>query len=185
MDGAVLKDARSGRVHRAGGFLKFAGTLRMTARCSLVLGLILLRPVDALSIFELFESAKQESRQDRPAEVPPEYKGKHLPAGWGSDPKVLEAGKAIYEGKTIREVNCADCHGLDGKPTRKGKGAQDLTDLTLAKQPDDELFWKVSEGVPRTKMRGWKKYLTEDQRWQVIAYVRAFAQIPQRERRGP
>jgi mono/diheme cytochrome c family protein len=36
---------------------------------------------------------------------------------------------------------------------------------------DAHLMWRVSEGVPKTKMKGWKKWLTEKQRWAIIAYI--------------
>lgn len=155
--------------------LKSTRPSRKLGLCVWILGLLLIRPEVAFALFGLFEDTEQKPSQDRPAEVPPEYKGKHLPAGRRSDPKALEAGKAIYEGKANPNVNCAVCHGLEGTPTRMGKGAMDLTDPAVAKEPDDEWFWRISEGVPRSKMPSWKKYLTEDQRWQVIAYIRTFA----------
>lgn len=109
-------------------------------------------------------------------DVPPDYKGKQMPAGWATDPKVIAAGKAIYEGTFNPRINCADCHGVNGKPTRKGRGAVDLSDPAEVQKPDDFFFWRISEGVHRTKMRGWKTKLTEEQRWQVIAYIRTLAQ---------
>ncbi len=108
--------------------------------------------------------------------IPPEYEAKIMPAGWRDDPQVLPAGKRIYEGRLDPDVNCAGCHGTDGKPTRKGRGALDLTDPAITgKDSDGRWFWRVSEGVPRTKMQGYKDKLTEEQRWQVLAYVRSFA----------
>lgn len=134
----------------------------------------LLWPADALAIFGLFErDTNAPGEVETP--VPPEYQGKTMPAGWAADPKVRAAGKEIYEGRANPDVNCASCHGLDGKPTRMGRGAPDLSDPARAQEPDDRWFWRVSEGVPRTKMRGWKSLLTEEQRWQVIAYVRSLA----------
>jgi len=98
-----------------------------------------------------------------------------MPNGWLTDPKILEAGKAIYEGKTNPKVKCVGCHGEDGHPTRKGRGAPDFSDPSEAHVSNAQWFWKVSEGKRRTKMRGHKKQLTEEQRWQVIAYMRTFA----------
>jgi mono/diheme cytochrome c family protein len=37
---------------------------------------------------------------------------------------------------------------------------------------DDFLFWRVSAGSPGTSMAPWQGILTEDQIWQVIAFVR-------------
>ena len=96
-------------------------------------------------------------------------------AGWLSDPKVLAAGKAIYEGTQNPAVRCALCHGVDGKPTRIGKGAPDFSHASEAEASNDLWFWRISEGVQKTKMMGWKNSLTEEQRWQVIAYIRTLA----------
>jgi len=109
-------------------------------------------------------------------QVPPEYGTKVMPAGWRTDPTALAAGKAIYEGKANPEVNCVHCHGSDGKPTRMGKGAMDLSDLKEHAQDSDALwFGRLAEGKPGTKMPGYKTKLTEEQRWQVIAYMRSFS----------
>lgn len=109
--------------------------------------------------------------------VPPDYAGKVMPAGWPGDPKVLAVGKEIYEGKLKPEVNCAMCHGNDGKPTRLGKGAPDLSNLAEdSKQSDSHWFWRISEKKSGTMMPGYKDKLTEEQRWQVIAYLRALTQ---------
>jgi len=109
------------------------------------------------------------------AEIPQEYQGKQMPAGWGTDPKVIAAGKAIYEGNLNPRIKCVDCHGENGKPTRKGRGALDLSDPAESQKPDDFFFWRISEGARRTKMQAWKTKLTEEQRWQVIAYIRTLA----------
>ncbi|RMH03729.1 MAG: cytochrome c [Nitrospirae bacterium] len=139
---------------------------------AVMLAIILSWPASGLAIFGFFESSKE---KEPPVQVPPEYAGKRLPAGWESDPQILAAGKAIYEGITNPNVKCVDCHGVDGHPTRMGRGAPDFSNPAEAEEPDDLWFWRVSEGVPRTKMRGWKKYLSEEQRWQVIAYLRSLA----------
>ena len=105
--------------------------------------------------------------------VPPDYAGKAMLAGWQSDPKMLAVGKEIYEGKAKPDVNCAKCHGSDGKPTRLGKGAPDLSDPTEGKNHSDEYwFWRLSEKKPGSKMPGYKDKLSEEQRWQVLAYLR-------------
>lgn len=37
---------------------------------------------------------------------------------------------------------------------------------------DDYLFWRVNTGKPGTAMIGWQGILTEEQVWQVIAFIR-------------
>ncbi|MEI6487992.1 MAG: cytochrome c [Bacteroidota bacterium] len=81
----------------------------------------------------------------------------------------LAAGKAIYT------KNCNDCHGKKGKGDgpKSGdleKSPRDFTKEDFQKQTDGSIFWKLSEG--RKPMPSFKKDLSEDQRWQVINYVR-------------
>jgi mono/diheme cytochrome c family protein len=109
-----------------------------------------------------------------PPPVPAEYQDKHMPEGWWTDPAVIEEGKAIFEGKDDPDVNCASCHGREGKP--KKKGARDFRVQERLKLYSDSFwFWRISEGVPRTKMKAWKDKLSEEQRWKVMAYEHTFS----------
>ena len=109
--------------------------------------------------------------------IPPEYAGKIMPAGMRDDPNARVTGKGIYEGKANPELNCARCHGSDGKPTKLGKGAPDLSDQAMSKKHSDaEWFWRLSEKKSGSKMPGYKDKLSEEERWQVIAYLRTLAQ---------
>lgn len=147
---------------------------RGIAVTSVVMAMAMLYPNEAFPLFGLSEG--ENKPKESPPAIPPEYQDKHMPKGWRTDPKVLAAGKAIYEGSANADVNCAGCHGLDGKATRKGRGAPDLSDPQEIQKSDALWFWEVSEGKRRTKMRGHVKHLTEEQRWQVIAYMRTFVQ---------
>jgi mono/diheme cytochrome c family protein len=109
--------------------------------------------------------------------IPSEYAGKVMPAGMRDDPKARVTGKEIYEGTVNPEVNCAQCHGIDGKPTKLVKGAPDLSDPAVGKKHSDvQWFWRVSEKKVGSMMPGYKDKLPEEQRWQVIGYLRALAQ---------
>lgn len=109
--------------------------------------------------------------------IPPEFAGKTMPTGTSDDPKAQVAGKEIYEGKINPAVNCSRCHGSDGKPTKLGKGAPDLSDPTVSKKYSDaQWFWRISEKKAGTTMPAYKDKLTEEQRWHVIAYLRTLAQ---------
>ncbi len=114
---------------------------------------------------------------DLEKEIPPEYKTKAMPPGWRDDPNIRAVGKDVFEGKAKPEVNCARCHGSDGKPTRLGKGAPDLSDPSESKKHSDTYwFWRISEKKPGSKMPGFKDKLSEEERWQVIAYLRTLTQ---------
>lgn len=108
--------------------------------------------------------------------IPPEYAGKILPVAMRDDPQAHMTGKELYEGKINPAVNCARCHGSDGKPTKLGKGAPDLSDQTVSKKHSDtHWFYRISEKKAGTTMPSYKDKLTEEQRWQVIAYLRTLA----------
>jgi mono/diheme cytochrome c family protein len=87
----------------------------------------------------------------------------------GSDDASLAAGKSVY----VKE--CLQCHGDKGKgdgPASRDLNPKphDLSDDAVVKQTDGALFWKLTEG--RKPMPSYDKTLSEDQRWQVINYVR-------------
>jgi mono/diheme cytochrome c family protein len=117
------------------------------------------------------------SAADAPEEaIPPDYAEKILPVAMRDDSKARVTGKDIYEGKVNPAVNCARCHGNDGKPTKLGKGAPDLSDPAVSKNHSDtHWFWRISEKKAGTTMPSYKDKLTEEQRWQVIAYLRTLA----------
>ena len=55
-----------------------------------------------------------------PPPPPAEYADKHMPAGWWADDKIVEEGRQLYIGAKNPDVNCASCHGKDGKPVKAG-----------------------------------------------------------------
>lgn len=108
-----------------------------------------------------------------PPPAPAEYADKHMPAGWWADEKIVEEGRKIFIGETNPDVNCASCHGKDGKPVKAG--ARDFRNGERMKLYSDSVwFWRISEGVPNTKMKAWKSKLSEDDRWKVMAFERTF-----------
>jgi len=96
-----------------------------------------------------------------------------MPDGYWGDPAIVEEGKAIFTGAQNIDVNCASCHGKDGKPVKAG--ARDFRNGEhMAKFSDSQWFWRISEGVTGTKMKPWKSKLSEDAIWKVIAYESTF-----------
>ena len=86
-----------------------------------------------------------------------------------SDDKSIAAGKTVYVG------NCLACHGKTGKgdgPSAAGLEPHpgDLSSSKVQDQTDGELFWKVTVG--RKPMPTYEKTLSEEQRWQVVNYLR-------------
>ena len=91
--------------------------------------------------------------------------------------------KSISQGKDLFTAACFPCHGSAGKgdgpvagtlerngtPVRPGN----LSDPKLWEQTDGALFWKISEG--RSPMPSFQESLSEEQRWQIVNYVRTLA----------
>lgn len=90
--------------------------------------------------------------------------------------------EAVTAGKVIFETSCATCHGPGGKGDGPAAEALDPKPATLADGTmmntlsDGYLFWRVSKGGMmepfNSAMPAWETGLTEEQRWQVISYVR-------------
>jgi len=87
-----------------------------------------------------------------------------------------EAGAATGDakaGKAIYQKHCAACHG------RMGKGIGALPDLsdprTLADRSDETLFNKITKGGQGSGMPAWGSVLSEQQRWDVLAFIKTLA----------
>jgi mono/diheme cytochrome c family protein len=88
-----------------------------------------------------------------------------VPAGDGS----IAAGKKAYLG------NCLACHGVGGKGDGPAAAAispppRDLADPNISSQTDGALFWKITTG--RKPMPHFDQTLTDENRWNVVNYVR-------------
>ncbi len=108
-----------------------------------------------------------------PPPAPPEYADKHMPEGYWNNPEIVAEGKAIFTGQQNIDVNCASCHGKDGKPVKAGARDFRRTEQ-MQLYSDSQWFWRVNEGVKGTKMKAWKSKLAEDQIWKVIAFEATF-----------
>ena len=81
----------------------------------------------------------------------------------------------VARGKTLFARNCASCHGPQGK----GDGYRilgpdpDLTSPSTRKKSDADLLKTIHDGKPN--MPPWKVHLSENQRREVLAYVRTLA----------
>ena len=87
-----------------------------------------------------------------------------------NDAKAIQAGQKIY-GQL-----CAICHGNTGK----GDGVAgmalnprpaDLTSEKIQRQSDGAIYWKITTGRP--PMASYKASLTDEQRWQLVNYIRS------------
>ena len=110
-----------------------------------------------------------------PPPAPAEYADKHMPPDWWTDSQKLEEGRKLFIGEGANpDVNCASCHGKDGKPVKAG--ATDFRNPERMKLYSDSVwFWRISEGVPNSKMRGWKSKLSDEDRWRLVLFERSFS----------
>lgn len=85
---------------------------------------------------------------------------------------------AIADGKALFTNMCVICHGAKGK----GDGVAGIslkprpTNFTTAavqSQSDGAIYWKITEG--RAPMATYKTVLTEEQRWQLVNYIKTFS----------
>lgn len=97
-------------------------------------------------------------------------------------PEVIAAGKKIYERR------CLPCHGVGGtgegpaadtmnpRPRDFTRGLFKLKSTQNGELPTDEdLFRTISRGIPGSGMPSWKRLLSEDERLQIIAYIKTFS----------
>ncbi|MBM4424774.1 MAG: c-type cytochrome [Chloroflexi bacterium] len=113
------------------------------------------------------------------ARIPAEYAGLANPYT-PNDAEAVNAGRRIF-----RDHNCGVCHGNEMKGDGEFSEALnprpvDLTDKALMSLPfmtDTYLYWRISEGGSQTPflsaMPQWKVKLTEEERWQLVAYIRS------------
>ena len=116
--------------------------------------------------------------EDTHIETPAEYADLTNP--FADDHEAAEAGAEIYE------INCASCHGAEGEGDGPAAEALDPKPASLADahlmedMTDGALFWRVSEGGAFTPfnstMPPWKDVLSEEQIWQVVTFIREFAE---------
>lgn len=86
-----------------------------------------------------------------------------------------EKGGDPVSGREIYVNTCIRCHGIDGKGALGIKlvpPPADLTSLTVQSRLDGTLFRRIHEGKPNTAMGAWKYSLSDEEIWDVLAYVR-------------
>jgi copper transport protein len=87
--------------------------------------------------------------------------------------------RSLSDGFQIYQQNCAVCHGSTGHGD--GPNAATLNpkpvDLTVhvGLHPDSQLYDWITNGIPGTAMPTWRSDLTDQQRWDVINYLRTLS----------
>ena len=89
---------------------------------------------------------------------------------YNNDANATKAGKKLYS------QNCSICHGVKGKGDGLAGMAldprpSDFTKEIVQNQADGAIHWKISEG--NAPMAAYKTVFTEEQRWQLVNYIRS------------
>ena len=91
----------------------------------------------------------------------------------------IAAGKRLFH-QGVQPVPCETCHGFKGNGfgvifARMQPYPRDFTCYqTMSEMSDGQLFWIIKHGSHGTRMKPFKK-LEEDEIWQLVHYVRHFA----------
>ena len=91
------------------------------------------------------------------------------------------SASAANSGSGIYRQNCAVCHGLHGlgngpNALAMAKKPANFTRPAFKQYSDETWYYRVSEGVPGTRMPRWKLKLTPEQRWYLVAYLKTLPQ---------
>ena len=90
---------------------------------------------------------------------------------------VATGATSVATGRRVYREQCLMCHGARGRgdgtlatnlPVHPG----DFTSVTVQRQTDGALYWKITEG--RNTMPGMRGVLTEAERWSLVNYLRTF-----------
>nr|PZN57765.1 MAG: cytochrome c class I [Bacteroidota bacterium] len=111
---------------------------------------------------------------------PSSQEGKWVAPAWTDTLKNPFVGNAaaIERGKESYDLYCWSCHGKKGR----GDGAAgasfpippaDLHAPEVRGQTDGALYWKLTTG--RGNMTPYGDLLTEEQRWELVAYIRVLS----------
>jgi mono/diheme cytochrome c family protein len=94
------------------------------------------------------------------------------------DMTVSSPKQDLVSGKIIYSTICIRCHGIDGKGEGQMKFTPPVADLTspaVQSKLDARLFKSVHDGKANTAMGAWREVLSDDEIWDVLAYVRSLA----------
>lgn len=103
-------------------------------------------------------------------------------------PEILTSDAAVGAGEDLYRKNCSLCHG----PSGHGDGLQaksldpppaDLRNLTGARADRGYWFLRIQRGGKegplareRSAMPGWGEHLTDEQIWQLVAFLNTLAE---------
>jgi len=99
-----------------------------------------------------------------------------IPSGASSEKSPLASTPALLkQGESLYKTNCAGCHGTHGLGDGPNVDRQDRknrpANLTLSRNPEGVVFYKIWSGRKDPDMPAFKSRMTKDEVWTVVAYV--------------
>ncbi|MEN5157681.1 c-type cytochrome [Achromobacter spanius] len=101
----------------------------------------------------------------------------------------LDTAERILNGSRLYRAHCAQCHGGPGmapQPYALGLNPAPAALVATARaRTASEIFWVTRQGIKMTGMPAWQYRLTDDEIWDVVAFVRMLPGLSAEEyRRG-
>jgi len=91
-------------------------------------------------------------------------------------PPELDAAERIQNGSRLYRAHCAQCHGGPGvapQPYALGLNPAPAALVATARtRTAAEIFWVTRQGIKMTGMPAWQYRLTDDEIWDVVAFLR-------------
>lgn len=102
-------------------------------------------------------------------------------------PDDLDSPTRIQRGDALFRAHCVQCHGAPGQapePYALGLNPAPASLVGSARErPAAEMFWITRHGVKMTGMPAWQYRLTDDQIWDVVAFMRVLPTLSPEEYR--
>ncbi len=135
---------------------------------------------DMTDLVAYLQTIGQKRVQPRWIVAPQEFRDKFHGVAEKTD---VNASSFANAGRGIYMQNCAQCHGVTGK----GNGS---VSMTMQKKPanftrpfyagydDATWYWRISEGVPGTRMPRWAKTLSDEDMAYLVAFLKTLPKPP-------
>ncbi len=99
-----------------------------------------------------------------------------IPEGAAVETSPLSASADVLKnGESLYKSNCTGCHGPkglgDGPQVDRSDRKNRPANLTLSRNPEGVVFYKIWNGRKDPDMPAFKSRMTKDEAWAVVSYV--------------